>query len=371
MAKDYYNILGVEKGASKEDIKKAYKKLARKYHPDVSKEADAETKFKEVNEAAGILLDDQKKQQYDTYGSADGPQGFGGGGGGGFNPGDFGMNMDDIFEQFGFGGFGGGSRRSQQRQQKDTRVYSEAYISLEDVYFGVEKEISTPRDEKCDTCHGNGSEKPEDVTTCSTCGGSGMVIETQRSILGSIRTQRPCSTCHGSGKQIKNPCSTCRGEGTTSKRETVTIKIPKGVESGVTLRVQGKGSFDSQTKSYGDLYLKIYVEQDKNYDVDGSDLYKTIEINFIQAILGDEIEFKHFDKTLNVKIPEGTQSGSILRLKEKGLPYFNYNSKGDLYIKINVNIPKKTTQKQKEILHEYAKTLKDKGFLDRIKSLFK
>ena len=164
---------------------------------------------------------------------------------------------------------------------------------------------------------------------------------------------------------------TCRGEGTTSKRETVTIKIPKGVESGVTLRVQGKGSFDSQTKSYGDLYLKIYVEQDKNYDVDGSDLYKTIEINFIQAILGDEIEFKHFDKTLNVKIPEGTQSGSILRLKEKGLPYFNYNSKGDLYIKINVNIPKKTTQKQKEILHEYAKTLKDKGFLDRIKSLFK
>ena len=374
MVKDYYEILGVEKGASKEEIKKAYKKLARKYHPDVSKEDDAEKKFKEINEAAGVLLDDQKKQQYDTYGSADGPQGFGGfGGGGGFNPQDFGINIDDIFEQFGFGGFGGGGSRRQgaSRQQKDTRVYAQTEISLEDVYFGVEKDISIQRDEKCDSCNGKGAEDPSDVTTCSTCNGSGIVIETQRSILGSIRTQRPCSTCHGTGKQIKNPCKSCHGEGSKSKPETVTIKIPKGIESGVTLRVQGKGSYDSQTSSYGDLYLKIYVKQDKEYDVDGSDLYKNLEINFIQAILGDEIEFKHFDKTLSVKIPEGTQSGSILRLKGKGLPYFNYDSKGDLYIKVNVDIPKKTTQKQKEILHDYAKTLKDKGFLNRIKGLFK
>ncbi len=372
MAKDYYEILGVEKGASKEEIKKAYKKMARKYHPDVSKEDNAEVKFKEVNEAAGVLLDDQKRQQYDTYGSADGPQGFGGfgGGGGGFNPQDFGINIDDIFEQFGFGGFGGRGR-SRGPEQKDTRVYAQTNISLEEVYFGVEKEISLNRDEKCDTCDGMGSKNPQDVKTCSTCQGSGVVIETQRSILGSIRTQRTCSTCHGSGKEISNPCSTCHGSGSKSKSSKVTIKIPKGIESGVTLRVQGKGSYDNLTQSYGDLYLKIFVENDKSYDVDGADLYKKLDINFVQAILGDEIEFKHFDKTLSVKIPAGTQPGSILRLKEKGLPYFNYDSKGDLYIKINVEIPTKTTQKQKEILHDYAKTLKDKGLMDRLKGLFK
>lgn len=374
MTKDYYKILGVNKNASKEDMKKAYKKLAKQYHPDISKEQDAEKKFKDINEAAGVLLDDEKRQRYDTYGTADGPQGFGGFGGSsssGFNPQDFGINLDDLFEQFGFGGFGGSSSRSRKKsQQKDTSVYEEVEITLDDVYFGKEIELKINHDEKCSNCQGKGAENKNDIRTCSTCNGSGSIIENQRSILGIIRTQRTCPDCQGRGSKISNPCYKCSGSGTEKKKETLSIKIPKGVEDGVTLRVQNKGSFDSDTQSYGDLFLKIYVKKDKDLDVDGADLYKTLNINFVQAILGDEIEFVHFNKTLSLKIPEGTQSGTILRLKEKGLPYFNYNGQGNLYVKLNVEIPKTTTKEQKSILLDYAKTLKDKGFFKRVKDLF-
>lgn len=372
MGKDYYKILGVEKGTPKDEIKKAYKKLAKKYHPDISKEADAETKFKEINEAAGILLDDAKKQQYDTYGSANGPQGFGGGGGGfsggGFNPRDFGINIDDIFEQF---GFGGGGRQTRSKQRKDTSISSEIEITLDDVYFGVEKEIKINREIKCSVCSGKGAKNSSDVHTCSTCSGQGFVITTKQSFLGMVRAQNTCPDCRGEGKTIKNPCSNCNGLGSEPIKENVTIKVPKGVESGVTLRVSGKGSYDKDIDSYGDLYLKVYVKKSETYEVDDADLYRGIEINFVQAILGDEVEFKHFDKTLSVKIPEGTQSSTILRLKGKGLPHFNYNGNGDLYIKINVEIPTKVTKEQKNILHEYAKTFKDKNLLDRMKGLFK
>lgn len=373
MGKNYYEVLGVDKSASKDEIKKAYKKLARKYHPDVSKEADAETKFKEINEAAGVLLDDNKKQQYDTYGSADGPQGFGGGGGG-FNPSDFGINLDDIFEQFGFGGGGGGfggfGSRGHTQTQKDTRVYSETSIDLDDVYFGVKKEIKISRDKKCSDCKGKGAKKASDIKTCHVCGGAGVVIETQRSILGNIRTQRTCRECHGEGKTIKNPCSSCHGDGTTSEKETVEVKIPKGVEDGITLRVSGKGHYDKATSSYGDLYLRINVKKHGLFEVEGNDLYMDLKINFIQAILGDEVEFDHFDKTLSLKVPSGTQADTVLRLKGKGLPYLNYDSTGDLFVRVKVEIPTKTTKEQKKILHEYAKTMKDKSFLKRLKSLF-
>jgi molecular chaperone DnaJ len=192
----------------------------------------------------------------------------------------------------------------------------------------------------------------------------------QRSILGSIRTQRICPSCKGSGKQVKNPCNSCSGEGTQSKTEKVDVKIPKGVESGMTLRISGKGDFDPDSNSYGDLYLRVYVEEDKTYEVEGVDLYMNLSVNFIQAILGDEIEFKHFDKTLSLKVQEGTQPGTLLRLKGKGLPYFNSSSSGDLYVKIKVEIPKKTSKEQKKILLDYAKTMKDKGFFDRIKGFF-
>lgn len=374
MAKNYYDTLGIDKNASKDEIKKAYKKLARKYHPDISKEEGAEAKFKEVNEAAEVLLDDQKKQRYDTYGSAEGPSGFGGGGGyssGGFNPGDFGINIDDIFEQFGFGGGGFGSSRGGFSSGKDTRVSAQVEVSLDDVYFGCEKDVKVTRDVMCDTCDGKGAKDSSDVKTCSTCHGSGVVTEIQRSILGAIRTQRPCPSCHGRGKTINNPCSACSGEGSVRKTESMSLKIPKGIENGVTLRVPGKGSYDMDTSSYGDLYVRVFLKENKTYDVDGADLYMKLDINFIQAILGDEVEFKHFGKILSLKVPQGTQGNTVLRLKGKGLPYFNSNNTGDLYVKIDVEIPKKTTNKQKEILLDYAKTLKDKSFLDRLKGIFK
>ncbi len=371
MGKNYYEILGIEKGASKEDIKKAYKKLAKKYHPDISKEADAEQKFKDINEAAEVLLDDEKRQRYDTYGTAEGPQGFGGFSSGGFDPSEFGINIDDIFEQFGFGGFGGRNNSSNSRRRKDTSIYEEIEISLEDVYFGVEKEIKVSRMDKCDNCNGLGTKNPNNIKTCSKCNGSGVIVEIQRSILGAIRTQRTCPVCAGKGNIISDPCPTCNGLGTKRINSKIKVKIPKGIENGMTLRVQGKGDYNPENKTYGDLFLKVFVKEDKEFDVDGADLYKTININFIQAILGDEIEIKYFNKTLSVKIPSGTQPNSILRLKNKGLPYFNYNGSGNLYIKVNVEIPKSVTQKQKEILMEYAKTLKDKGFIDRLKELFK
>ncbi len=373
MSKDYYEILGVSKDSSKEDIKKAYKKLAKKYHPDISKEDNAEEKFKEINEAAGVLLDDQKKQQYDTYGSAGGPQGFGdfsGGFGGGFNPSDFGINLDDIFEQFGFRTGGSGFGR-QSNSQRDTRVYTEVEISLEDVYFGSEEELKIEKDVKCETCSGKGAKNTSDIKTCSTCDGTGIVTEVQRSFLGAIRTQRPCHDCSGKGKTITNPCSDCQGKGIQNKKDTMKLKIPKGVESGVTLRVQGKGSYDSKDNSYGDLFVKVYVKNSKEYDVDGADLYRGLDVNFVQAILGDEIEIKHFKKTLSLKIPQGTQPGTVLRLKGKGLPFFNHDSYADLYIKVNVLIPEKTTKEQKEILIDYAKTLKDKSLMGRLKGFFK
>ncbi len=367
--KDYYDILGVSKNASKEEIKKAHKKLAKKYHPDINKDPGASDKFKEIQEAADVLTNDDKKQKFDTYGSAEGPQGFGGSSSG-FSGFGGGMNMEDIFEQFGFGGFGGNSS-SHRQQERDTSIEAQIEISLDDVYFGVEKTIKINKEDKCDSCFGKGAKNPEDVLTCSNCHGSGVETIVQRSILGAIRTQRPCSKCRGSGKIIKNPCNNCSGTGTTKTKSEINIKIPKGVENGVTLRVSGKGSYNPDNSNYGDLYLKVFVKKHKTFDVDGADLYMNLQINFVQAILGDEIEFKHFDKTLSLKIPTGTQSGTVLRLKDKGLPYFNYKENGNLYVKINVEIPKSTTNKQKEILLDYAKTLKDKGFMDRLKSLFK
>ncbi|MCA9486599.1 molecular chaperone DnaJ [Candidatus Woesearchaeota archaeon] len=369
MSKDYYAILGIEKGASKEEVKKAYKRLAKKYHPDISKESDAENKFKDVNEAAGVLLDDEKRKRYDQYGTADGPSGFGGGGAG-FDPRDFGINLDDIFEQFGFGSFGFGGGQGQRTRTKDTRVFAEANITLEDVYFGVDKDLTISRDVKCEVCDGEGAQNKNDVMTCSVCHGSGMVTEIQRSILGAIRTQRPCTRCRGTGKEIKNPCSSCHGSGVKKSRETVTISIPKGVESGMTLRVAGKGDYDPSNHSSGDLYVKIYVQENRKYETEGADLYTSLEITFVQAILGDEVDFKHFDKTLSIAVPEGTQPGTMLRLRSKGLPLFNSETHGDLYVKITVTIPAKTTKEQKSILMDYAKTLKDKSLFERLKGLF-
>ena len=368
MAKDYYDTLDVDKNSSKEEIKKAYRKLAMKYHPDVSKDNNSEKKFKEINEAASVLLDDTKKQQYDTYGSTDGPQGSRGfSSSQGFNPQDFGINLDDIFEQF---GFGGGFSRQSRRSSGEPTIQKEVDLTLDEVYFGVKKNIKILKKEKCKSCKGLGGKNPHDVETCSTCNGQGVVIEVQRSFLGSIKTQKICNSCRGSGKKIKNKCPTCSGGGVEKKEELVEIQIPKGVERGVTLRVSQKGSYDFETGSYGDLHIRVNIKKHTHFEVEGSDLYMKQKINFIQAILGDDCEFEHFSKDLSLKIPQGTQSGTILRLKGKGLPEFDSDDYGNLYVKINVDLPKKTTEKQRELLLSYAKTMKNDNFFGKMKNLF-
>jgi molecular chaperone DnaJ len=372
MAKDYYEILGVSKDASKEEIKKAYKKLAKKYHPDISKEENAAEKFKEINEAAEVLLDDNKRKQYDMFGSVGGnPGGFGSqssgfnGFGGGFGFSDFGINLEDLFEQF---GFGGGFSSSSRNYDEDLDIYTSIEITLKDVKFGAKKEIQIKRRVKCDACNGSGAKDPSKVETCPNCHGSGVVVEVIRNFLGTIKREKECPVCHGTGKVVKEKCSVCNGKGYIEKKEKIDVKIPKGVEDGVTLRVQGKGNYGNHSGRYGDLYIRIRVKKDKNFEVEGSDLYTSIKINFIQAILGDTIEIDYFDKKLEVKIPEGTQPESILKIKNKGLPYLNSDSNGDLYIRVQVEIPKATTKKQKELLLEYAKTMKDNNLFSRIKS---
>jgi len=367
MGKDYYKILGVEKGATKEEIKKAYKKLAKKYHPDISKEPDAEQKFKEINEAASVLLDDEKRKQYDTYGTTDNfNSGFSG-----FDPSDFGIDLSDIFDDiftsfFGFNAGGSASRGKKRRRYSDD-IEVELSLTLEEVYNSTVKEIKVKRKVECDKCHGRGAVKESDVETCPKCGGSGVVTDVRRTMFGVFKTEKTCPYCQGEGVIIKNPCPKCGGKGYVETIEKVKVKVPKGVENGVRLRMGGKGNY-TPDYGYGDLYIMIKYKEDKIFDVEENDLYTSLNINFIQAIFGNEIELDYFgNKKLVVKIPEGTQPGTILRLKGKGLPKYETNKYGDLYVKVNVEIPTKLTKKQKELLKEFAKEYKNNSFFKKIK----
>ncbi len=371
--KDYYEILGVSRDASKEEIKKAYKKLAKKYHPDISKEKDAEAKFKEINEAASILLDDKKRKQYDTYGTSESfdSSGFNdfGRGFNGFDPRDFGIDLGDIFNEI-FDDFGFGNRRSSgfRSKTKNTDLVTEIDVSLEDVYFGNEKEIKIKRKVKCPTCNGKGAKNYSDITVCPVCGGSGVEVHQQRTFFGTFKTERLCLRCGGRGEVIKNPCQSCKGKGVIEKKEIIKFGIPKGIENGIELRIAGKGDYNSDLDSYGDLYVKVNYKNDSIYDVEGTDLYTSLTINFVQAALGDTIEIEHFKKKLSIKIPEGTQPSTLLRVKNKGLPIYGTSRYGDLYIKVKVRIPTKLSKKQKELLKQLGKDLNKKSFFSNFKN---
>lgn len=354
---DYYQILGVERTASEDEIKRAYKKMAIKYHPDRNPgDKEAEEKFKQAAEAYDVLRDPEKRSRYDQFGKA-GVNG-GAGGFGGFNG--QGMNMDDIFSMFGdiFGGrhgFGGfNSAENQTRQYRGSDLRLKVKVNLNDVMNGVTKKFKVRKDIICDECKGSGCEKGTSPETCSTCNGRGYVIRTQRSIFGMMQTQQPCPTCNGEGTIIKHKCHKCHGEGVVSGEEIIEAKIPAGVADGMMVNVPGKGNAAKHNGIPGDIQILIEEEPSKIFIRDENDLIYNLLLTVPQAVLGDDIEIPTVDGKVKIKIAPGTQPGKVLRLRGKGIPAiqgYGYG-KGDLVINISVYIPEKINDKERKLFEE-------------------
>ncbi len=384
--RDYYEVLGVNKSSSAEEIKKAYRKLALKYHPDRNPgDAEAEEKFKEAAEAYDVLSNPEKKQRYDQFGHA----GMGGTAGGGFGGGFGGFSMDDIFSRFGdifgggfgggfgdFGGFGGSSRG--RRVAKGSNIRIKIKLTLDEVVHGVEKKIKIDKQVKCHECNGKGAASEADIKTCETCHGTGMVTKVVQSFLGQMQTSSPCPTCGGEGKVISKPCSCCHGSGLEKKAEEISFKIPAGVTEGMQLTVQGKGNAAKGDGVNGDLLVLISEEPHPELQRDGNDLIYSLFVSVPDAILGCTAEIPSVDGKLRIKIEPGTQSGKILRLRGKGVPDVNGYGVGDLLVYIQVWIPKKVDKDEKELLDKIkdSKNFKptpskdDKNFFERLKKMF-
>lgn len=390
MAKrDYYEVLGVDKKASAADIKKAYRKIAIKYHPDrqgdksEAEKKEAEEKFKEAAEAYSVLSDDQKRQQYDQFGF-DGPGGFGGAGGfGGFGGGG-GFSMDDIFSMFGDvfggrgggfggfgGGFGGGSRGQQVHRGSDLRL--KVKLNLQEVATGVTKKFKVRKDVTCSCCHGSGAADGSGTETCQTCHGSGYVIRQQQSIFGMMQTQSPCPTCGGEGKVIKNKCKQCNGEGVERGEEVVEINIPAGVQDGMVVNAPGKGNAGKRNGIAGDIKVFIEEEQNDTFIRDGKDLIYNLLLDFPTATLGGDVNIPTIDNAqLKVKIEPGTQPGKTLRLRGKGLPSvqgYGYGN-GDLLVNISIYVPKTLSKDEKKMLEKLKESDNFKGDHDTKSNIF-
>lgn len=379
--RDYYEVLGVSKTATQDELKKAYRKLARKYHPDLNKDnPEAAEKFKECNEAYSVLSDEQKRAQYDQFG----PEAFENGGmGGGPGAGGFGgfggfggSGMEDIFDMF-FGGQGRGGRSNNAGPQRGADLRYDMEITFEEAAFGVEKEISLKRAERCEHCHGEGAEPGSKVETCPECHGSGYVRFTQNTMFGQMVNERPCSRCHGEGKIISNPCKECGGSGTVKKTKKLKVKIPAGVDNGSRLRVGGEGEAGFKGGPSGDLYVYLYVKPHKFFERDGTTVLCEVPINIVQATLGAEIKVPTLDGQVTMKVPEGTQPGKVMRLKGKGIPSLRGGGRGDQLVRMKVVVPTKLTDKQKDALQKFADISKDninpeeKSFLNKVKDFFK
>ncbi|MBS3128632.1 molecular chaperone DnaJ [Candidatus Woesearchaeota archaeon] len=357
MAKDYYKILGVERGASKEEIKKAYKKLAKQYHPDLNKEdPNTQEKFKEINEAASVLTDDKKRAHYDKFGTSEGMgsgegfQGFSGMGEG--------FGFEDIFESFFGDVFGGGTRRRGSQRGADLRM--DLDITLEEAAAGTKKSTVIPKLVICDHCHGKGAASDADLVMCKNCHGKGVIQEARRTPFGMFQQTMTCRQCQGRGEELKNPCSVCDGEGRVNKSKNITIEIPAGVEEGIKLRVTGEGEAGERGASSGDLYVVIHIQEHDVFERDENDILVTVSISFTQACLGDEIEVPTLEGKATLKIPPGTQPGTVFRMKGKGIPYLRSYGSGNQLVTIQIEVPTKLSKEQKELLEKFDQNVKKK-----------
>lgn len=378
MAKrDYYEVLGLTKGASDDEIKKAYRKLSKQYHPDINKAEDAEDKFKEISEAYEILSDPQKKAAYDQYGHAGTDPNYGGGyGGGGFSDfggfgggGSFG-GFEDIFDSF-FGGGGRAADPNAPRQGADLQYTIN--LKFEEAIFGIEKDIRYNREDLCATCDGSGAKPGTHPETCHKCHGAGTINVERQTPLGRVMSRQTCDVCHGTGKEIKDPCPTCHGSGHTKNAHKVKVNVPAGVEDGQQMRLAGQGEAGTNGGPYGDLYVIFSVEESDIFDREGAEIYYEMPLSFVQAALGDEVEVPTVHGKVKLKIPAGTQTGTNFRLRSKGAPKLRGSGNGDQQVKVKIITPKNLNDEQKEALRAFAQAggqnvdeQQEEGFFDRM-----
>jgi molecular chaperone DnaJ len=366
MAKrDYYEVLGLDKKASGDEIKKSYRRLAREFHPDVNKSPDAEVKFKEVKEAYDTLSDDQKRANYDRFGHTDPNQGFGGGGA------DFGGGINDIFDMF----FGGGGRRNPNAPQRGADLEYPMTLEFKEAIFGKEMDITIPRTESCDVCSGSGAKPGTKPEVCGICRGSGQQEVVQNTPFGRIVNRQGCANCSGTGKIIKDRCNSCWGAGKVKKQRKIHVKIPAGVDEGAQMRITGEGESGVRGGPAGDLYISIRVKSHDFFERDGEDIYCEVPLTFAQAALGDEIEVPTLTERVKLKVPAGTQTNTQFRLKGKGVPKLRGYGQGDQHVKVVVVTPTHLTDEQRQLLRDFSglygeKTHENVGFFDRMKKAF-
>ncbi len=363
MAKrDYYEVLGVNKTASEVEIKRAYRTLAVKHHPDKNPgNAEAEEKFKECAEAYAVLSDAQKRGQYDRFG-------HGGMGGAGFDPGF--SNIEDIFDLFGFGEMFGSKGRTRSTVQRGSDLRYDLEISLEEAANGKEEKLSIPRLEKCNECDGRGAEKGTSPEACITCSGSGQTRYQQ----GFFSVMRTCPNCQGKGQIIRTPCKACRGAGRIEKEKVLELKIPAGVETGSRLRVTGEGEGGVNGGPAGDLFVVLHVKEHDTFERQGANLYSAVPVSFAQAALGADVKVKTLDSEEDLKIPAGTQTGTVFRLKSQGMPALGGRGKGDLFVAVTLITPKSLTKEQRKLLEQLAEVedteFTDESFIEKVRNIF-
>ena len=380
--RDYYEVLGIGKNATDAEIKSAYRKLAKKYHPDLNPgNKEAEEKFKEVNEANDVLSDPQKRQRYDQFGFAGVDPNYAaanGGGAGGFGGGFGGVDLGDIFGDIfgggfggGFSGFGGGSStRTANAPRKGHDIQASVILTFEEAAHGCSKKITINRQDTCPDCGGTGAAKGTSPETCPDCGGRGYVVTQQRTPFGVMQSQQPCSHCGGRGTIIRNPCKTCRGTGKTAARKSLEINIPAGIDDDQNIALRGQGDAGSNGGPAGDVIVHVTVKADPMFERDGYDVTIHVPITFSQAVLGDDVEVPTVDGRIVQHIPEGTQSGTKFRLRGQGIQYLNGRGRGNQYVIVEVEIPKKLNRAQRDALKAFEDTLKDENYEKR-KGFFK